>query len=484
MSTNTIDMCAEQELAFNKYINKQNIFITGPGGTGKSELIRKIYSHATLTRRNIQVCALTGCAALLLRCRAKTIHSWSGIGLASGTTESIVKKVSTNYFKCKDWRKTSILIIDEISMMSKKVFEMLDLIGKAIKKNNKPFGGIQLIFTGDFYQLPPVGDPETTQFCFESDLWTETFPISNHIMLTQIFRQTDPVYSSILNQLREGRLKRSSVSILEKQVNKPMPADSTIARPTKLYPVRNKVEQINHSEMDKLGTGVETFTTQYVLNLAMTAAERLERASFTQDQIDAELNYLQSNLLCDSTIELKVGAQVMCVVNIETTSGAVLCNGSQGIITRFNDFKLPVVRYTNGCEVVMSYHVWQSELIPGIGVSQIPLILAWALTIHKSQGATIECAEIDVGSSIFECGQTYVALSRVKSLEGLYLTSFDVNKIKINRKVRDFYANIRELQEMQQNQQKQCPRTEPPLLVPQESSRSIDENVKVIRLQP
>lgn len=480
-----MELCAEQEHAFNKYINKQNIFITGPGGTGKSELIRKIYSHATLNRRNIQVCALTGCAALLLRCRAKTIHSWAGIGLGTGTTESIVKKVATNYFKCKEWRKTSILIIDEISMMSKKVFEMLDLIGKTIKKNNKPFGGIQLIFSGDFYQLPPVGDPETTQFCFESDLWTETFPIPNHIMLTQIFRQTDPVYSSILNQIREGKLKRSSVSILEKQVNKPMPTDANVARPTKLYPVRNKVEQINHSEMGKLGTGSEAYTTQFVLNLAMTPAERLERATFTEDQIDAELNYLQSNLLCDSTIELKVGAQVMCVVNIETASGAILCNGSQGIITRFNDFKLPVVRYTNGCEVVMSYHVWQSETIPGIGVSQIPLILAWALTIHKSQGASIDCAEIDVGSSIFECGQTYVALSRVKSLEGLYLTSFDVNKIKINRKVRDFYAHIQEQQAQLECDKASQKRTESPAeeTLNRDSTR-VEENVKVIHLQP
>jgi len=443
-----LSLSAEQEVAFNKYINKENIFITGPGGAGKTELIRKIYKHATTNNKHIQVCALTGCAALLLRCKAKTIHSWSGIGLGAGTIDANVDKVSKNYFKRKMWRETRVLIVDEVSMMSKKIFEMLDLIGKTIKKSNKPFGGIQLIFSGDFYQLPPVGnkdEPETGQFCFESEVWLKTFTTANHIQLIKIFRQTDPVYSAILNQLREGRLKRSSVNILEQQVNKTFATDA-IAMPTKLYPVRNKVEQINNGEMEKLTGDIKTYESQFLLNLPMTANEQLTRALFTEDQIETELNYIQNNLICDRDLQLKPGAQVMCVVNIELSNGTILCNGSQGIVTRINELKLPVVRYNNGGEVTMTPHVWQSENIPGIGVSQIPLILAWALTIHKSQGATIDSAEIDVGSSVFECGQTYVALSRVKSLEGLYLTSFDINKIKINRKVRDFYAAIDEAQ--------------------------------------
>jgi ATP-dependent DNA helicase PIF1 len=135
----------------------------------------------------------------------------------------------------------------------------------------------------------------------------------------------------------------------------------------------------------------------------------------------------------------------MCIVNIELDNGYTLCNGSQGIVMRLSEQGLPVVKFsTIEGPIAMSYHVWPSENIPGIGVSQLPLILAWALTIHKAQGATLDIAEIDAGSGIFECGQTYVALSRVKSLEGLYLTSFDASRIKVSRKVQEFYASISE----------------------------------------
>jgi ATP-dependent DNA helicase PIF1 len=145
----------------------------------------------------------------------------------------------------------------------------------------------------------------------------------------------------------------------------------------------------------------------------------------------------------------------MCIVNIELSNGEMLCNGSQGIVVRFSQEGVPLIRFSrtntsnttdnsnsNSFEITMNYHIWPSENIPGIGVSQLPLILAWALTIHKAQGATLDVAEIDAGSNIFECGQTYVALSRVKSLEGLYLTSYDPKKIRINKKVQEFYQGI------------------------------------------
>jgi len=216
--------------------------------------------------------------------------------------------------------------------------------------------------------------------------------------------------------------------------------------PTKLFPTRNKVDQVNSREMNALKTEELEYKLKYHSDLEMTATELLKRREFSREQIQTELLYLKGNLRCDEVVKLKIGSQVMCIVNIELDNGQTLCNGSQGIITRLSEQGLPIVKfgYSNGSslETVMGYHIWPSENIPGIGVSQLPLILAWALTIHKSQGATLDIAEIDAGSGIFECGQTYVALSRVKSLEGLYLTSFDASKIKVNRKVQEFYTSL------------------------------------------
>jgi ATP-dependent DNA helicase PIF1 len=448
-----MEYSAEQIQAFTAYTQKENIFVTGPGGTGKTALIKYIQKDAVRKGYNIQVCALTGCAAVLLECKAKTLHSWAGIGLGKGSFDQLVTKISKNRFLKNNWKVTDILVVDEVSMMSQKLFELLDAIGKAIRKDSRPFGGIQLIFSGDFYQLPPVGDKdelESTKFCFESMLWSQTFSKDNHIQLTKIFRQSDPIYQKILNQIREGKLKRSSNEMLLHSVGREIP-DNLDIRPTKLFPTRNKVDQVNTREMNVLNTEEKEFKLKYHSDLEMTATELLKRRQFTKEQIQTELLYLKGNLRCDEVVKLKIGSQVMCIVNIDLENGATLCNGSQGIVTRISEQGLPVVKFSNSngsaFETIMGYHVWPSENIPGIGVSQLPLILAWALTIHKAQGATLDIAEIDAGSGIFECGQTYVALSRVKSIEGLYLTSFDASKIKVSRKVQEFYLSLEAVKE-------------------------------------
>ena len=482
-----MELSKEQQIAFDKYIQGHNIFITGPGGSGKSALIRLINDHAYKHFKGIYVTAMTGCAAVLLNCKAKTLHSWAGIGLGNGTIEQLVTKIKKNKFAKALWKSTDILVVDEVSMLSLKLFNVLNAIGKAVRNNPNPFGGIQLVFSGDFFQLPPVGDKDETdtqRFCFESDDWNAVFRPQCQIQLIKIFRQTDEIYSTILNQIREGKIRRKSNDLILQYVGRPFAAN-LVAEPTKLFPTRVKVENINNTKMSALQSDEKEFKIKYLKDLEMTRAERVTRCDYTDKDIQMELEFLANNLICEKEMKLKVGAQVMSIINIQSDRGLDVCNGSQGIITGFCAVSgCPQVKFNNGIEMIMTRNIWQSDKIPGIGVSQVPLILAWALTIHKSQGATLDAAEIDVGSGIFECGQTYVALSRVKSLDGLYLTSFDASKIRINRKVKEFYDNLTLNQgENSEIVEAVAVAVAIPVAIPVLEAR-VDNNVRVIKINP
>tara|TARA_B100000902_G_scaffold209372_1_gene199275 strand:- start:480 stop:1796 length:1317 start_codon:yes stop_codon:yes gene_type:complete len=420
----------EQQLAFSAFIEGKNVLITGPGGSGKSHLIKTIVKHSKEYDRNIQVCALTGCACVLLECGAKTLHSWGGIGLANGTIKDVVKRVTKNKHKRKAWLETDILVIDEVSMMSKKLFNILDLIGRIVRNRREtPFGGIQLILSGDFYQLPPIGnedDEDSCAFCFESDGWQNSIDIS--IELKTIFRQEDENYKKILNYIRVGKITKTCITMLKSRVGL-QPND--IIKPTIMYPRRYQADLVNSREYGALKS-----TEEYTYSIKVDIDK-----SHSVDDGDPDIiaNSLRSSIMADDTITLKEGTQVMCIANIDQeTLGAQIVNGSQGIVIGFKD-ELPIVKFRNGVEKVIGRHAWKPEGLETISLTQLPLIYAWAITIHKAQGVTLEIAEIDIGSHIFECGQTYVALSRVKSLEGLYLSSFDYTKIKVNSKVKQFY---------------------------------------------
>ena len=239
-----------QKIAIKKFKQGKNIFITGHGGSGKSFLIETMIKIGKKNQKNVAVCALTGCAALLLGCGSKTIHSWAGIGLAKEPNQIIATKIDLNGNKKRNWKKVDILIIDEVSMLSKKVFELLDMIAKKVRKNPLPFGGIQVVFSGDFFQLPPIikYNPDDEEgdsgFCFESELWQATFGIDCHVEFTKIFRQKDTVYSKILNQIRKGSLSRNSYNILKERINYPRDNNNDII-PTILLPRKNMVE--NHT---------------------------------------------------------------------------------------------------------------------------------------------------------------------------------------------------------------------------------------------
>jgi len=452
----------EQECALQQFENGDNLFITGEGGTGKTLLIRDLVQSANHNGRKIQVCAMTGCAALLLNCNARTIHSWSGIKLGKGELNSIVESIIYNHVARNMWRSTDILIVDEVSMMSKRIFDILSHVGKKVRKcYDKPFGGLQLIFVGDFFQLPPVATNDALagdeSFCFESDEWLKTFPIDNHIVLKTMFRQDDEVFRRILGNVRMGIADPTDVAVLKKYLNRSFDYEKYQGViPTKLFPTKYKVDKVNREMFDKLeGESYifpfvsKTDCHEYIDGSDKTIPLPLLskcRKNLNSKKTQYEIDSLANNTPCVKNLELKVGANVMCTVNLDMDRG--ICNGSIGKIVEFrvsgNDI-CPVVLFSNGYRMTMVQKFWQSEDYPTIAVGQFPLCLAWAMTIHKIQGATLSMAEIDIGGGIFECGQTYVALSRVKSLDGLYLSNFEPNKIKTNKKVKKSNNNINPL---------------------------------------
>lgn len=463
-------LSVEQKYAFAKFTQGQNLFVTGPGGTGKTRLIQFLVEYMNSVGKSHQVCALTGCAATLLNCKAKTIHSWSGVRLAKGNSADIINRVVRNRVQTKQWRSVEVLIVDEVSMMSSKMFSLLDQIGRITRKcSGKPFGGIQLIFTGDFFQLPPIpdqGDTSSGEFCFMNPNWGATFKPANCIELKTFFRQTDPAYISILQEVRRGTISAENADLLKTRImrgDRVDKGDGII--PTKLFPVRSKVDTINETSYSRLTGDERVFRFNVVTKAKMhidtgtplSAEELAHCEELTSDQLSHEVDALITSLFTEKVVRLKIGTLVMCTANIDVERG--ICNGSQGIVVGYADSTsavilpdelsrggavlfVPIVRFANGVTMKVMPHQRQSEEYPCIVVSQVPLCLAWALTIHKIQGATLDLAEMDIGRSIFAEGQSYVALSRVKTLDGLNLSEFYASKIKANPLVVEFYDSF------------------------------------------
>ena len=454
------ELSDEQRYAHSKFVRGENLFITGPGGTGKTRLIKHLLNHTNSVNRTTAVCAMTGCAAILLNCGARTLHSWSGIKLAKGEKSKVIASVLKNKKAMMVWRATKVLILDEVSMLSRKVFEIIEGIARQARQSSSPFGGIQVVFTGDFFQLPPIGtegEPETEQFCFESPLWNSVFSKDNHVELKTMFRQTDPTYIHILQQIRCGNLDEEGCKMLRGYVNRKLDTEKLHGIvPTKLFALRIKTDMVNAQMFSQLSGKEYVFEmiqkkdcrtyldTNRPLDLGILQAS----SKLSEQDMDYELSSITNSVPSPKLLRLKKGAVVMCTINLDMDAG--ICNGAQGVVvdileSRKSEYGLPtpIVRFLNGIEKAIVPHFWQSEDYPTLAIGQIPLCLAWALTIHKIQGATLSVAEMDIGQSIFEYGQTYVALSRIQSLDGLYLSAFHPQKIMANPKVVAFYANLR-----------------------------------------
>lgn len=419
----------EQQKSLQLFSEGNNVLVTGSGGTGKTHIIRKLRND--FPNSNVQICAMTGCAAVLLECNACTLHSWAGIGLANTKKDEIVASIMKSRCKVQKWRDVDILIIDEVSMMSKKVFELLNAIGKSARNNSDFFGGIQVFFSGDFYQLPPIGgdNVDDSQYCFESNFFFDVFHKHHIIQLTTSFRQNDGAFFELLNEIRVGKITKHSCKYLRQCAS-----ENTETTPMCLLPTRKQVDEYNQKALSKLDT--LTFTHQKQLKVPDVA--QCGNRNLCKQEIEQEIKQIERQFSGADMLELKLGCKVLIIVNL---SNAIV-NGTQGILTKYSTHGHPVVQIGEGNEIEILPHKWQSSKCPKIYLEQYPLILAYALSIHRSQGMGLSEASIDIGANIFANGQTYVGLSRLRTLTGLQLLNFEPSKILVNQKVRSFYDKI------------------------------------------
>jgi ATP-dependent DNA helicase PIF1 len=440
----TDTMNPQQRAAFDAIVAGKSIFLTGPGGTGKSFLLQNLHEQFKAGKKVLAVTAMTGCAAVLIGPFAKTLHSWAGIGLGRGEIEAIASSVATDKRKGPRWRKTSCLVIDEVSMMTPGLLQLLDAVGQKARKNPKPFGGLQVVFVGDFYQLPPVSREGPSSFAFDSPLWNQI--VQETHFLTEIVRQKDPVFQQILNEARVGELTPESYEILESR--KTMEWKRQEIKPTLLFTKNTDVTTINENQLRKL-PGEEMV---FVAKTYAPPGMKPDMAQMLADKLDKDAPY-------EVELRLKDRAQVMLLKQFyeekEDAKGNKslapihgLVNGSRGVVTGFSLSGNPVVKFLNGRTVTVGPACWSSdETEDAVKREQIPLRVAYALTIHKAQGASLDSALVDVGPSTFECGQAYVALSRVRNLDAVFIFEIAPKAFRAHPAVKAFYQGLKKLSE-------------------------------------
>lgn len=409
-----------QDEAFEILKTGRNVFVTGPAGSGKTHLVNRYITYLRDNDINAGITASTGIAATHLG--GVTIHSWAGIGVAADMSSYDIDAMVEKEYLFKRFERARVLIIDEVSMLHHFRLDLVNRVLKAMKRSDKPFGGIQVVLCGDFFQLPPVaraGEPPV-QFVFESEAWKEAdFTVC---YLTQQFRQLDDASLSILNEIRSGSISETTKKHLLSRHNV---RSKKHTASTKLFTHNVDVDILNDVELEKIE---EEEAVEYIME--SRGREALAQA-------------LKKSCLAPEILRLKTGAHVMCVKN-NFEAGYV--NGTLGTVVSCNSNEGPTIRTTKGKMITISKASWKIEEDGKVKaeILQYPLRLAWAITVHKSQGMSLDAVEVDLSKS-FEPGMGYVALSRVRTLEGLTILGMNEMALRVHDGVRIFEDEMKKL---------------------------------------
>ncbi len=403
-----------------------NVFLTGAAGAGKTHTLRAYIKYLREHNIEVAITASTGIAATHIG--GMTIHAWSGLGVRDHLTAHDIEGLEEKTYLWKRYENTKVLIIDEISMLHHFRFDLFDKLAKAFKRNDLPFGGMQIIICGDFFQLPPVsraGEPQA-HFAYRSKIWNEMN--LKVCYLSEQHRQDDDAFLSVLNDIRNDDVNEGTLGYLQERFQAEIDSDVV---PTKLYTHNADVDGINDKELTMLDGHEET----YLMNTR-------GKANLVQ--------LLVKSCLAPEDLRLKIGARVMFVKN-NLEKGYV--NGTLGIVEEFAGDHYPIISTANGKRIKAEPETWVVEEEGKIKaeISQVPLRLAWAITIHKSQGMSLDAAEIDL-SKTFVAGMGYVALSRVKTLSGLRLVGFHARSLMMHPEIMEVDRDLRKKSKQAQDE--------------------------------
>lgn len=426
------DLNNQQYYILCEILQGRSLFISGEAGTGKSKLIRDIIKH--LNRKDIIVETITptGMAAFNLNMNAKTIHSWLHVGAKHSKNEMIEAIINANRRYKNNLDIVQVLIIEECSMVSPELFEIIDESLKRIKMNMLPFGGIQLICSGDFAQLPPIIEKgKQLVYLFETDLWKSIFKKENSLCLKHNYRQeSDPEFQELLFEARRGEMSIDSIQKIMDRTKDKSKSDYPL---TVLFCSNRQAHDMNEEKT------LENQNEQHEYNwLVETPGFQTRDKQRFDSFLKEKETQIQSNLI------LKIGMPVMLRVNLNIEEGLV--NGAIGQVIEFEDEDFyPVVRFKKRTVIIEPYiwtestsKIYNPDNFKGFILTQIPLIPAYAFTIHKSQSLTIDNLDVDL-KNVNQCGQAYVAISRARSLNSLSLKNLNHNSFKASKKVNEFY---------------------------------------------